>query len=545
MKTLQLLMKPNITALAYAMFMATNAAGIWGGVFPFLPFDMQSNALLFWFFLAQATTFFATFFFVSGLSYFAPSITARPLVAGAGVPYFLGWALIIGAMYFADLRMPLLVVGGACLGAGSAGFYLLWQRLFMAKETSRGVVDLMMGTVYSAVIYFALYLIPRAITVYLIPFAFMPLFALALVVCSREIDLSQPMFADEPRKNRRVYRNTLRVLYRSGLCVAALGFCTGCMRAAAIEQPEMGSYVNILSMVALLAAACSILAIWRSRDVKFNPLAIFRALVPAALTSLVLMPFLPAAYTQWLSAVFYSIYGIALLLMMIQTGQISRDLGVHPFFVYGLLGGVVYLMHDLGFVIGSAVELWGIYQPARILLALMMVYALAMVYFLCHTSLKTTIAKAFSDDSIELLALALTGRRESAEGKPAPMEASSPSGNDALWDIDEPSSETSPDGVGQEALRDTPAAPAEEDDRERIFTDRLSKQMDAVRRAYGLSARETEVAEAVARGKTVKRIAEELFVSENTVRTHTRRIYAKLGIHKKSELIDLAQSISR
>ena len=515
MKTLQLLLKPNIAALAYAMFMATNAAGIWGGVFPFLPFDMQSNALLFWFFLAQATLFFTTFLFVAALSYFLPPITARPLVVGAGAPYFLGWTLIIGAMYFPEARTPLLVFGGASLGAGSAGFYLLWQRLFMSKETNRGVADLMMGTVYSALIYFALYLIPRAITVYLIPFAFMPLFALALVVSSREIDLSQPMFSDEPRKNRRVYRNTLRVLYRSGLGVAALGFCTGCMRAAAIEQPEIGSYVNILSMAALLAAACSILVIWRSRDVKFNPLAIFRALAPAALTSLALMPFLPATYTQWLSAVFYSIYGIALLLMMIQTGQISRDLGVHPFFAYGLMGGIVYLMHDLGFVVGSAVELWGIYHPARILLALMMVYVLAMVYFLCNASLKATIAKAFSDDSIELLALALTGRQR-------------------------------PDKAAIRSVSQEPSPPKPKPDtREHIFTDRLSKQMDAVRRAYGLSARETEVAEAVARGKTVKRIAEELFVSENTVRTHTRRIYAKLGIHKKSELIDLAQSTLR
>ncbi len=343
----------------------------------------------------------------------------------------------------------------------------------------------------------------------------MPLFALALVVSSREIDLSQPMFSDEPRKNHRVYRNTLRVLYRSGLGVAALGFCTGCMRAAAIEQPEIGSHVNILSMAALLAAACSILVIWRSRDVKFNPLAIFRALAPAALTSLALMPFLPATYTQWLSAVFYSIYGIALLLMMIQTGQISRDLGVHPFFAYGLMGGIVYLMHDLGFVVGSAVELWGIYRPVRILLALMMVYVLAMVYFLCNTSLKATIAKAFSDDSIELLALALTGRQR-------------------------------PDKAAIRSVSQEPSPPKPKPDtREHIFTDRLSKQMDAVRRAYGLSARETEVAEAVARGKTVKRIAEELFVSENTVRTHTRRIYAKLGIHKKSELIDLAQSTLR
>ena len=38
------------------------------------------------------------------------------------------------------------------------------------------------------------------------------------------------------------------------------------------------------------------------------------------------------------------------------------------------------------------------------------------------------------------------------------------------------------------------------------------------------------------------RIAETLFVSENTVRTHSKRIYAKLDVHKKQQLRDLVES---
>ena len=59
---------------------------------------------------------------------------------------------------------------------------------------------------------------------------------------------------------------------------------------------------------------------------------------------------------------------------------------------------------------------------------------------------------------------------------------------------------------------------------------------------YRLSAREAEVMELIARGNTVARIAEELIVSENTIRTHSKRIYAKLAIHKKQELLDLIES---
>ena len=61
--------------------------------------------------------------------------------------------------------------------------------------------------------------------------------------------------------------------------------------------------------------------------------------------------------------------------------------------------------------------------------------------------------------------------------------------------------------------------------------------MAAVREFYGLSAREAEVAELIARGNTVAHIAELLFVSENTVRTHVRHIYAKLAINSREELL--------
>ena len=75
------------------------------------------------------------------------------------------------------------------------------------------------------------------------------------------------------------------------------------------------------------------------------------------------------------------------------------------------------------------------------------------------------------------------------------------------------------------------------------LTDRLSKQAQVLREQYRLSARETEVMEYIARGYTVARTAEELIVSENTIRTHSKCIYAKLDVHKKQELIDMLKAV--
>ncbi|WP_420484871.1 helix-turn-helix transcriptional regulator [Eggerthella lenta] len=38
-------------------------------------------------------------------------------------------------------------------------------------------------------------------------------------------------------------------------------------------------------------------------------------------------------------------------------------------------------------------------------------------------------------------------------------------------------------------------------------------------------------------------VAEELVISKNTVRTHTKSIFAKTGVHSRQELIDLVESI--
>lgn len=52
-----------------------------------------------------------------------------------------------------------------------------------------------------------------------------------------------------------------------------------------------------------------------------------------------------------------------------------------------------------------------------------------------------------------------------------------------------------------------------------------------------LSPREQEIAEMVARGWTSKRIAERAFISENTVKQHLKRIFFKLQISNRAELV--------
>ena len=56
-------------------------------------------------------------------------------------------------------------------------------------------------------------------------------------------------------------------------------------------------------------------------------------------------------------------------------------------------------------------------------------------------------------------------------------------------------------------------------------------------RAVGLTARETEILSLLVRGRTLPYIANELFVTTGTVKTHVRHIYAKLAINSREELL--------
>jgi len=60
-------------------------------------------------------------------------------------------------------------------------------------------------------------------------------------------------------------------------------------------------------------------------------------------------------------------------------------------------------------------------------------------------------------------------------------------------------------------------------------------------RALGITPRELEILEAVAAGLSNKEVADRLFVSENTVKTHAARVFAKLSARRRTQAVQLAK----
>jgi DNA-binding CsgD family transcriptional regulator len=59
----------------------------------------------------------------------------------------------------------------------------------------------------------------------------------------------------------------------------------------------------------------------------------------------------------------------------------------------------------------------------------------------------------------------------------------------------------------------------------------------------GITRRELEVLELIARGMSNREIAGKLYVSENTVKTHSSRVFDKLGAKRRTQAVQLGKEL--
>ncbi|MEP6635082.1 MAG: response regulator transcription factor, partial [Acidobacteriota bacterium] len=62
-------------------------------------------------------------------------------------------------------------------------------------------------------------------------------------------------------------------------------------------------------------------------------------------------------------------------------------------------------------------------------------------------------------------------------------------------------------------------------------------------RELGLTPRELEILELIANGMSNREIAEKLFVSENTVKTHSSRLFDKLSAKRRTQAVQIGKEL--
>lgn len=61
--------------------------------------------------------------------------------------------------------------------------------------------------------------------------------------------------------------------------------------------------------------------------------------------------------------------------------------------------------------------------------------------------------------------------------------------------------------------------------------------------SLGITPRELEILELIAEGLSNKEIAARVFVSENTVKTHSSRVFDKLGARRRTQAVQLGKAL--
>jgi NarL family two-component system response regulator LiaR len=64
---------------------------------------------------------------------------------------------------------------------------------------------------------------------------------------------------------------------------------------------------------------------------------------------------------------------------------------------------------------------------------------------------------------------------------------------------------------------------------------------ESKREDLGITRRELEILELIAQGMSNREIAEKLFVSENTVKTHSSRVFVKLGARRRTQAVQMGK----
>ena len=374
-------------------------------------------------------------------------------------------------------------------------------------------------------------------------------------------------------------------------CLFALVGVVGILHTSVLGSSSE-HIVGDVSMAAPLfasTAVASAIALVASR--RGNPAAAYKACLPVMLVVLSLMPFIGDALGPISGTIMIMCYDVCGMLFLFYIANASRETGVSSFALSGiyLIGSNAFLAFGLaaGLVVGAFSASRGV--SLLTLLAFVALYPLgiAFVFAMRHSEREiagggASVLGAESTEGGCVFGDASEGDGGASEGDGAEGSVASGDvranvrlgGNEAIGDTTAgvlwksaasagaalphvlSSSDTTAQGhqienalmadgqlnVGQLSSAEGHAAQKEAGigaAAESAAEPDWRGELASFAQIYGLTPRETEICSYLVRGRSAKHIAEELVISENTVWSHVKNVYAKTGAAGKNALIEL------
>lgn len=268
---------------------------------------------------------------------------------------------------------------------------------------------------------------------------------------------------------------------------AALGFVAGFTRTTSLGGGTDSLAVTVGSLGCMVLVGVLVLTRWYGKGRVFAPAALYRLVFPAAATGFLLFAVARLGFSAafvWFADFFFEFMLIVVTLDAVDRAEKGPFDG---FAAYCLSTGTAFLLLALATAVG-----WGVHETLADAAAVYMTAVIVCVYALSMP-----------------LVLQLR-KRALREGAPTPVPRP---GSDAVQDA------------------------------EALLREGRSRRIGELVDAYALTPRERQILELTLDGVDSPRVAERLGLSDNTVRTHKKGLYRKLGVHSKQELAQLVRDM--
>ena len=457
------------------------------------------------------------------------AFTPKSAIA-AGIALSAGSLLYYLTFFYDSYSLVSALVSGVLVGGAMGAFYVMWQSFYASEGSSRTTIYIPLSAVASVVLCVLVSAIPFEWTVLCAVIVLPACAVYTLYVSLREVEPYEiePM---TPARSRMLVRD----MWKPVFCVCAIGFVWHLVEHL-VGDSDQASFVAI--MAGMSAASLVVTAIELFSHRGFDILRVYQVLFPLVTGAFLLPTFLGATWLPVASGFTMFGFEVVNLLLLVTCAVYASRFAMHSSFIYAVCVGPTLFSLLLGDAVGRWLNRSTLYDLTVIVdILFVCIYVLSIAMFVI------SVGKGRKRDSVE--AAAFPG---------ADLDAASYGyrGEDARLDVPKKDSaaralaaQETPKGVAHPTSE---ANGEDEHDAQDGKTDAASAQASEVtledklaglELADPLSPRETEVAALVLRGNTVPAIARKLFISENTVRGHTKAIYRKLGVHSKQELIDL------
>ena len=275
---------------------------------------------------------------------------------------------------------------------------------------------------------------------------------------------------------------------------------------------------HLSPLVANLAVAAALVGLVLYARTRINLDLAYRIIVPVIVVLFAVLPFFWETNPVALNIIMSASYGLFDVIIWSLVAACSYDFAVSGYIVGGIVRSLSVLLRLVGMGIGFLITLVP-GKPSALIVGVSIgaLYVLVMLGLFNALRRKRRLAagdgKNQGDAYLDGVAVP-----PQVGGAPAMPAATAPA---------------APEPAPSPAAPEAPTPTAADDAEQVLYT--------AIAEDYGLTRREAEVLPFLARGRSAKVIAEALFVSESTVRTHIRRILEKTDLHSKQQVIDLIE----